>query len=340
MSTESTETPAPKSWTGPPPIDPECKAALDRLPPFAELTLETIPQLREPHPMFPPPSNDELSRAGAFVVTELTAPASDPSIEMSILVSRPTNASDNAPCLYFIHGGGMVSGSPRHGLSPILDIAGELGSVVVAVDYRLAPEAPHPTPVEDCYAGLRWTLANANVLGISPERVILVGSSAGGGLAAAVSLIARDRGEPSLLGQVLMAPMLDDRNNSLSVLQMEGTDTWNRSANLVGWTALLGDTCGSTEVSPYASPARATDLSGLPPTFLDVGSAETFRDEVVAFANNLWRHGADAELHVWAGGVHGYDMLVPESSIGSGARRARLEWLRRLLTRHGGRPTS
>ncbi len=128
-----------------------------------------------------------------------------------------------------------------------------------------------------------------------------------------------------------MAPMLDDRNDSASVVQMAGRDTWDRTSNEFGWTALLGDARGGPHVSPHAAAARATDLSGLPPTFLDVGSAETFRDEVVDFAARTWRAGGRAELHVWPGGFHGYDVLAPDAAISREARAARLTWLRRLL---------
>jgi acetyl esterase/lipase len=113
---------------------------------------------------------------------------------------------------------------------------------------------------------------------------------------------------------------------------MEGIDTWDRSRNEVGWTALLGSQKGTPDVSPYAAPARATDLSGLPPTFLDVGSAETFRDEVVDFASKIWKSGGQAELHVWPGGFHGYELLAPGASISRDTRIAREAWLRRLLS--------
>ncbi|GAB2497814.1 hypothetical protein GCM10027031_00990 [Corynebacterium atrinae] len=124
--------------------------------------------------------------------------------------------------------------------------------------------------------------------------------------------------------------MLDDRNNSYSALQMEGLGFWDRSSNLAGWTALLGEARGSDDVSQYAAPARATDLSGLPPTFIDVGSAETFRDEDVAYANGIWQAGGTAELHVWPGGFHGFDGLAPHTALSQTAKAARLDWLRRL----------
>jgi acetyl esterase/lipase len=185
--------------------------------------------------------------------------------------------------------------------------------------------------VEDCYAGLVWTAAHAAELGIDADRIIIVGGSAGGGLAAAVSLLARDRGGPAVFGQMLMCPMLDDRNDTPSSLQMAGLGVWDHTANETGWTALLGDQRGGPDVSPYAAPARATDLSGLPPAFVDVGSAETFRDEDVAYATRIWQAGGRAELHVWPGGYHGFDGFAPQAALSLEANAARLRWLRRLL---------
>ncbi|MEU4658929.1 alpha/beta hydrolase, partial [Streptomyces sp. NPDC023723] len=248
------------------------------------------------------------------------------------LVCRPAGpAAAPRPVLYHVHGGGMVLGTNRAGLAEPLSWAAELGAVVVSVEYRLAPEHPHPAPVRDAYAGLRWTAGQAAELGADPERIVLVGASAGGGLCAALALLARDRGGPRPAGQLLMSPMLDDRGDSPSARQMAGLGTWDRSANETAWTALLGAARGGPDVSPYAAPARARDLSGLPPAFLDVGSAETFRDETVAYAGRLWQAGGAAELHVWPGGCHGFDALVPNAALSHAARTTRPAWLRRLL---------
>ena len=185
--------------------------------------------------------------------------------------------------------------------------------------------------MEDCYAGLVWTAEHAAELGIDPDRIVVGGASAGGGLSAAVALMARDRGGPALLGQLLIYPMLDDRNDTPSAIQMAGVGVWDRTANDTGWTALLGDARGGPDVSPYAAPARATDLSGLPPAFIDVGSAETFRDEDVAYASRIWAAGGQAELHVWPGGFHGYTLMAPQAQISHETLAAQASWLRRLL---------
>ena len=201
----------------------------------------------------------------------------------------------------------------------------------MSVDYRLAPETVYPGQVEDCYAGLAWTAQNAEDLGIDRTKIIISGSSAGGGLAAATTLLARDRKTPKIAAQVLMYPMLDDRNDTPSAMQFEGVGIWDRTANSLGWRALLGDAFGRPDLPAYAAPARAETLSGLPPTFLDVGSAETFRDEVADYAHRIWEAGGEAELHIWAGGFHGYDGLVPDAAVSRATREARLDWIRRQL---------
>lgn len=203
--------------------------------------------------------------------------------------------------------------------------------MAVTVEYRLAPEFPDPYPVEDCYAGLVWTSDHAEELGIDPTQLIVAGASAGGGLAAGIALLARDRKGPALAGQVLIYPMLDDCDNTISTSQIDGEGIWDRSSNVMGWTALLGERKGTDDVSIYAAPARATDLSGLPRTFIDCGSAEVFRDEDVAYATALWQAGVQAELHVWPGGFHGFDMSAPDSVLGKKMISTRSQWIAQLF---------
>lgn len=331
---EATEGPEAAQVGPPPAFDAELSPALDAMAAAGRpaFTLENIPLIRQAPPPFPVPTDEDLRRDGAFEVTSGRAPGPAGAPDVPLLVCRPAGVSAPVACLYFIHGGGMIIGDSRSGgFLGALGHAEELRLAVVSVDYRLAPETPHPGPVEDCYAGLSWTAAHAAELGIDPARVIVAGASAGGGLAAAVALLARDRGGPALLGQLLACPMLDDRNDTPSSWQMAGLGVWDRAANDVGWTALLGDARGGPGVSPYAAPARATDLSGLPPAFIDVGSAETFRDEDVAYATRIWQAGGSAELHVWPGGFHGFTGAVPEAALSRAAVAAQRDWLRRLL---------
>jgi acetyl esterase/lipase len=316
----------------PPPFDPELAAALavigEQMP--SALTADMIEPMRAGS-VLADASDDDLARDGAFTVTRrsVPGPAGDPDVELLILT--PAGHTTPLPAIYHTHGGGMVIGDNRTGVEVIQDWAAEVPSVIVSVEYRLAPENPDPAPVEDCYAGLVWTAAHADELGIDAERIVIAGASAGGGLAAGVALLARDRGGPALYGQMLLCPMIDDRNDTPSAVQMAGRGVWDRTANDTGWTALLGAARGGPDVSPYAAPARATDLAGLPPAFVDVGSAETFRDEDVAYASRLWQAGGQAELHVWPGGFHGFDMMAPQAAISQEARAARVRWLKRLL---------
>ncbi|MGW4224453.1 alpha/beta hydrolase [Streptomyces bauhiniae] len=320
----------------PPPFDPELAAALEPLKDVLEpgLAPDGIEAARENAAMEVFGSLD-LTLDGAFEVEDREVPGPPGAPDVSLYLCRPAGTEPGArlPVIYYVHGGGMILGTNRAGVDAVLSLALDLGgAVVVSVEYRLAPEHPHPAPVEDVYAGLLWTAEHAKELGGDPERIVLAGASAGGGLAAAVALMLRDRQGPPVLGQLLRYPMLDDRNDTPSSHQMAGVGVWDRTANETGWNALLGERRGGPDVSPYAAPARATDLAGLPPAFLDVGSAETFRDEVVEYASRIWRSGGVAELHVWPGGFHGFDAFAPEASLSKAARAAQLGWLERLLT--------
>ncbi|MDX2939334.1 alpha/beta hydrolase [Streptomyces ipomoeae] len=316
----------------PPPFDAELAAALTAAGPAGSFafTLDGLAALREALAAAAS-TPEQLGRDGLIAVEERKVPGPESATDVSLLICRPTASAGRRPVVYHVHGGGMVVGTNRSGVDVFVDWALELDLVVVSVEYRLAPEHPHPAPVEDVYAGLVWTVDHAEEIGGDPARVVVTGSSAGGGLTAAATLLARDRGGPRPLGHMLVSPMLDDRNDTPSAHQMAGLGVWDRSANAMGWATLLGDRCGTPGVSAYAAPARAEDLSALPPAYLDVGSAETFRDETVAYAARLWQAGGDAELHVWPGGFHTFDQYAPQAALSRAARTARLAWLRRLL---------
>jgi acetyl esterase/lipase len=321
--------------THPPvPYDSELGAALsalvDQVPP--SITPEAIVAARAARsPLMAPPTDEELSHGGTYTIAERTVPGPADGPDISLLICTPAGIDGARPAIYHTHGGGMVFGDNRSGTVEMVETASRYGAVVVSVEYRLAPETRHPGPIEDVYAGLVWTAKNAADLGIDPDRIVIAGASAGGGLTAALGLLARDRGGPAVFGQMLLCPMLDDRNNTVSSFQMAGRGVWDHGSNATGWGALLGDEAGGPDVSPYAAPARATDLSGLPPTFIDVGSAETFRDEDVAYATAIWQAGGRAELHVWPGGYHGFDLFAPAAAVSQDAKTARLRWLDRLL---------
>ncbi|GGU41079.1 alpha/beta hydrolase [Streptomyces coeruleorubidus] len=319
----------------PPPFDPELAGALELIKDMISpgLTLDEIAEVRQ-GPGIQLLADMDLTMGGTFEVEDRRVPGPQGEPDISLLICRPTApASAGArPVVYHVHGGGMVIGNSRVGVDVPLAWAQALDAVVVSVEYRLAPEHPYPAPIEDVYAGLLWTADHAAELGADPERIVIAGASAGGGLCAALALLTRDRKGPQPIGQVLMCPMLDDRNETPSTYQMAGLGVWDRTANETGWTALLGSRRGGPDVPAYAAPARAEDLSGLPPAFLDVGSAETFRDEVVAYASRIWQAGGVAELHVWPGGFHGFDGFAPQAALSQSARAAHVNWLRRLLS--------
>jgi acetyl esterase/lipase len=318
----------------PPPFDPELAAALELIKDMISpgLTLDEIAEVRQ-GPGIQMLAGLDLTMGGTFEVEDRRVPGPEGEPDISLLICRPAapETAGPRPVIYHVHGGGMVIGNNRVGVDVPLAWAQALDAIVVSVEYRLAPEHPHPAPVEDVYAGLLWTADHAAELGADPERIVVAGASAGGGLCAALALLTRDRKGPQPIGQMLMCPMLDDRNDSPSTYQMAGLGVWDRTANETGWTALLGPRRGGPDVPAYAAPARAEDLTGLPPAFLDVDSAETFRDEVVAYASRIWQAGGVAELHVWPGGFHGFDGFAPQAAVSQAARAAHLRWLRRLL---------
>jgi acetyl esterase/lipase len=313
-----------------PPIDPEIATALTEQSDLVVTALraEEIAGIRA---RATPPDLDAVTRGGYFELTEHVAPADGPAPQVPLVVLRPRGAEAPPPVLLHLHGGGLVAGTAYDDLPWAAELAAATGCAVVSPDYRLAPENPYPAALDDAVSATAWVNRHAGSLGLDPHRVVLAGVSAGAGLAAATALAIRDRGGPLPLGLLLVCPMLDDRNDSHSAQQMAGHGSWDRTANGTGWDAYLPGRAGGDDVPAYAAPLRADHLGGLPPTFVDVGSAETFRDEDVELARRIWRDGGEAELHVWPGGVHGFDFLAPDAELSVRARAARLQWLRRLL---------
>jgi acetyl esterase/lipase len=252
-------------------------------------------------------------------------PVGDPDI--TVRIYRPRNATGTLPAIYFIHGGGMILGTVAGEDPTATLLCDEVGAVVVSVEYRLAPENPHPAPAEDCYAGLVWTAAHADELGIDPDRLALYGGSAGGGLAIATALMARDRGGPALRFMMPIYPMIDDRNETASSQEITDIGIWDRAGNIEAWAWYLG----GKEADQYAAPARAEDLTGLPPAFIDVGTVDMFRDEDIAFAQRLMAAGVPTELHVHPGSYHAAETFAADAALSRRTWALRTDALRRAL---------
>ncbi|QGP81293.1 alpha/beta hydrolase fold domain-containing protein [Sphingobium sp. CAP-1] len=229
--------------------------------------------------------------------------------EVPVRIYVPAGDAAMRPAILHIHGGGYVMGSVATNHVWNMLLAANVGAVVVSVDYRLAPETPAPGSVEDCYAALCWLHREATALGVDAARIAVRGESAGGGLAAALCLLARDRGGPAIAHQNLIYPMLDDRTCITRQPDHLGAFVWTPQANAFGWRALLGGNPGAADVSPYAAPARAGDLSGLPPAFVAVGALDLFLAEDMDYARRLIEAGVATELHVYPGAYHGFDVL-------------------------------
>lgn len=259
----------------------------------------------------------------------MPGPAGAP--EVAVRIYRPRAGDHRRGCIFHIHGGGYVGGAYREMEAIHAPLAATLDCVIVTVDYRLAPETRFPGAIEDCYAALGWTFAEAEALGIDVTRIGVMGESAGGGLAAALALLARDRGEFALAFEHLIYPMLDDRTCTADPHPIVGEFIWPAENNAFGWGALLGQAPGSEGVSPYAAAARADQLAGLPPTYIATGALDLFVEEDIEYARRLIRAGVPTQLHVWPGAYHGFD-LVPGTTVGDAARKASVDALRRFLT--------
>lgn len=338
MTTDTT------AFTGTPqlppvPFDPELLPALEAMAVAgsANLNPQALAAARAgaPGPSSPTAAEAVAGRAVTAEETTIPGPEGAPDLEISIFRPRdlPAGAATGRGIIVNFHGGGMIVGHRSWEHGRVVDLVDWHGLIGVNVEYRLAPEHPYPAGVEDNYAATVWVSEHAAELGGDPERIIVMGGSAGGGFAAAVSLMARDRQGPGLAGQLLLCPMLDNANDSVAARQFDGIGTWQLESNRFAWTCVLGeDLAFSTAAPAYAAPARASDLSGLPPAFIEVGAAEMFRDEDCDYAQRIWATGGDAELHVWSGACHGFDMYAPDSQVTRAALSARDSWFSRVLS--------
>ncbi|WP_410598632.1 alpha/beta hydrolase [Amycolatopsis sp. lyj-90] len=282
-------------------FDPEIAPAVPLLP---KVSLDDIPAARELLKTVFAEMRGEVDTTGVAVRDELV-PGPEGAPEVRVRIYTPDRIAAPAAILD-VHGGGFIVGDLEIDHSNNVRFARELGVVVVAVDYRLAPEAPYPAPLEDCYAALTWVAKNAAELGVDPARIAIHGISAGGGLCAALALLARDRGGPAILFQYLGVPELDDRLETPSMRAFLDTPQWNRPRAEVSWDSYLGKGVrGGADVPVYAAPARAVDLSGLPPAYVSVMEFDPLRDEGIAYAQALLASGVTTELHLFPGTFHG-----------------------------------
>jgi len=305
-------------------VDPELRAAalqVLRQPsmPMTRANLARIRTLWVPPPLLPAPE-----------VKLLTVPGrrGDPAVPVELIGAAPAGRA--RPAILHIHGGGLVSGKARNLTAFCQQIAAEFDCVVVNVDYRLAPETPYPGAVEDNYAALAWLHREARPLGVDPARIVVMGESAGGGHAALLTLLARDRGQVPVRGQILLYPMLDDRTGATRLPPPHiGAIGWDAAANRFGWESFLGGPAGGARAPAGASPARVADLSRLPPTFIGVGDIDLFVEESLDFARRLVLAGVPTELVVAPGAFHAFDFVAPEARV---SRDFTLAWKAALKT--------
>jgi len=260
-------------------------------------------------------------------------PGPERASDVFVRIYQPTDRPATLPALLWIHGGGYVLGSVERDDLLAKHLARVGQCVVASVEYRLAPEHPFPAPVEDCYAALKWLSAHSAELGVNTSRIAIGGASAGGGLAAGLALLTRDRAEVEVAFQLLIYPMLDDRNSAPASETVPDTLVWTRENNRMGWRAYLGGEPGGADVSPYAAAARATDLRGLPPAYIPVGDLDLFVDENMTYAQRLLAAGVPTELHVYPGAFHGFNGFVPSAEISRRFNADRDHALKRKLHR-------
>jgi acetyl esterase/lipase len=311
-------------------IDPELLVGLELIQ-SAPITSETLPDLRrtsiDPFRAAPPASSAEVTVEELRILGPVGAPA------VRILLYQPRTRTQHKAGYLHIHGGGYIAGCPESSDPLNRAIAIETGCVVVSVDYRLAPETPHPGPVEDCYAALKWFHDSAGFLGVDADRIAVGGESAGGGLAAALALLARDRGTLPIVFQRLIYPMIDDRTALRDPPHpYTGEFGWGATSNAFGWESLLGQKPGGQEVSCYAAAARAKNLEGLPPTFISVGALDLFLDENIEYAQRLLSAGVPTELHIYPGAYHGFQWAF-EADVTKRSMRDASQALHRALHR-------
>jgi acetyl esterase/lipase len=311
-------------------IDPELLVALEDRPDFD--IWENLPETRVKLREFAESYDAHLPVMDHVVFADHQIPEAGHNPDLRVRVYRPEKTVGPLPGLLWIHGGGYVMGSVDVEVPIMQRLVDEVGCVVVAVEYRLAPEHPYPAPLDDCYQALTWLFASAAELGVDEEKVAIGGISAGAGLASGLALMARDRGDYRIVYQLLLCPMLDDLNERPSThMDLTGIG-WDRRSNQKGWQAYLsGDY--DADIHEYAIPSRVDDLSRLPPAYISVGTLDLFLDENLHYARRLMAAEVATELHVFPGGIHAFEYRAPGARLSSRAHYLNYEILRHAFDR-------
>ncbi|NLA74761.1 MAG: alpha/beta hydrolase [Deltaproteobacteria bacterium] len=294
-------------------IDPELAPSLEMIPADGSLNFDNMAEARKM-------SHEIFSRMASMMPVvkgvnsrDVFVPGPERAPDIMVRVYTPETLKGMAPGMLWIHGGGFILGDLTADDYMVRSMCLNTGCIIVSTNYRLAPENPFPAPVEDCYASLKWMVNNAKDLGIDKTRVAIGGGSAGGGLAAGLALMTRDRGEIALSFQLLVYPMLDDRNITPSSHAITDPRTWDREKNIFAWSAYLGESAKDGIASPYAAASRAKELSGMPAAYIAVGELDLFLDENIEYAQRLLQAGVAVELHVYPGATHGFDSVINAS---------------------------
>jgi acetyl esterase/lipase len=308
-------------------IDPELTAVLDLLP---AIDLADPVAARAAFEAALTAIRVEIPGIESLDITDVSVPGWEGDPEVGVRIYAPKTRTGPVPGILQIHGGGFIIGSVEAEHAGTAMMALQTGAVVVSVEYRLAPEHPFPAGLHDCYAALSYLSQHVDELGVDPQRLALYGASAGGGLAAATALLARDLGGPPLCFQMLHIPELDDRLETPSMRAFTDSPLWNRPLAVQSWKAYLGPVAEADDVSPYAAPARAADLSGLPPAYISTAEMDPLRDEGILYALRLLQAGVSVELHQFPGTFHG-SALVVSAAISKRSQNESTTVLRRAL---------
>jgi len=297
-------------------LDPELKEPIKMmLSQMPSTSFDNLPAARAALKQMMAEMKAQMPDIPGIITEDWTVPGPEKSPDVRVRIYRPEKQPGLLPALLWIHGGGYILGDidQEDLTAKRFTLAGEC--VVVSVEYRLAPEHPYPAPLEDCYAALLWLSNHAGELRVDTTRIAIGGASAGGGLAAGLAILARDRAEVKSIFQLLVYPMINDCNIAPASDVLPDTLLWTRENNLIGWRSYLGCEPGSAEIPCYAAAFRATNLEGIPPAYIAIGDIDLFAREDIEYSCKLVAAGVPTELHVYPGGCHAFDGLVPDADI-------------------------